>query len=68
MSALTFPQNPQLGQEFVATNGVTYTWLGYWSSSSPMTGGNSYFVYEGGDAVYDVTNDINGLELDGGNA
>jgi hypothetical protein len=67
MSVLTFPQSPATGQEFVATNGITYTWIGYWSSARANDLGQSYFVYEGSDSAYEF-NPTTDLELDGGAA
>jgi hypothetical protein len=35
--AISFPNNPALGETYLAANGVTYEWLGYWRAQS--TGG-----------------------------
>jgi hypothetical protein len=67
MSVITFPQSPVNGQEYVATNGVTYIWSGYWSSARASALGNSYFDCEGSDSAY-VYNPETDLELDGGAA
>ena len=65
--AITFPTSPTLGQEYVATNGVTYVWLGYWSSKQASETGKSYFTVDGGDSAY-IFNELTDLELDGGTA
>lgn len=62
--ALTFPQNPTLGDYFYADNAVTYVWTGTaWDSSIPIHNGTDYF-YVGGtaDTVFTVLDNT----LDGG--
>jgi hypothetical protein len=67
MSVITFPTSPVNGQEYVATNGITYVWNGYWSSFNAESTGKTYFVYEGRDSAY-VFDETTDLELDGGAA
>jgi len=68
---IIFPTTPAIGQEFVATNGATYIWLGNrWNSVTAINNRTAFFIEEGGDAntwatpengAYDTT-------LDGGTA
>lgn len=68
MSAITFPTATAQGQEYVASNGVTYIWTGtFWSSAKASETGKSFFVYDGGDSAY-VYNELTDVELDGGAA
>ncbi len=54
---ITFPQNPQLGQEFLADNGVTYEWQGtHWSNAVPTQAGRAFYTAVGGFA-HTETND-----------
>jgi len=47
---ITFPQNPAVNQEYVATNAVTYVWTGNrWDSITAIREGSQY-VYEAGSA------------------
>ena len=65
---IEFPQDPTLGQKFVAENTVTYTWLGdRWNSVRAIEQGTAEFYYEGGraDFVFDANVDT---QLDGLNA
>jgi len=65
--ALHFPQNPQLGDLFLADNTVTYVWTGSaWNSSIPIHNGTANYVYVGGNA--DTTFTILDNTLDGGTA
>ena len=65
---LDLPLNPTLNQQYVANNGVTYTWLGNrWSSEPAIRLGTASFYYEGADAFFDYDPDIND-DLDGGMA
>jgi len=60
-----FPQNPTTGQQWVAENTVTYTWLGdRWSSAIAVSNGTAVHYKEGGRA--NTTVFLN--ELDGGTA
>lgn len=57
--AITFPQHPTLGQEFVGDNSVTYQWTGeYWSTAVPALAGRAKYVAVGGDAFTEYNNDL----------
>ncbi len=61
---ITFPENPTLGQEFLADNGVTYNWIGtHWSNAVPTASGTAYYTAVGGFANTETFN----RTLDGGN-
>lgn len=61
---ITFPQEPVLGQEFLADNGVTYNWMGtHWSNKVPTEAGTAFYTAVGGDANTETFN----RTLDGGN-
>lgn len=61
---ITFPQNPALGQEFLADNGVTYEWQGtHWSNDVPTAAGRAFFTEVGGFADTEIFN----RTLEGGN-
>lgn len=61
---ITFPQNPVLGQEFLADNGVTYNWMGtHWSNSVPIRAGTAIYTEVGGFADTETFN----RTLEGGN-
>jgi hypothetical protein len=61
---ITFPTNPQQGQEFLADNGVTYEWQGtHWSNAVPTAAGRAYYTAVGGFANTETFN----RTLDGGN-
>jgi hypothetical protein len=63
---IDLPLNPMLYQQYVANNGVTYTWLGNrWNAEIAVRQGTSYFYYEGADAAFDY-NEVIDDELDGG--
>ncbi len=60
-----FPQNPTTGQQWVAENAVTYTWLGNrWSSATALANGTAVHYKDGGRA--NTTEFLD--ELDGGTA
>lgn len=60
-----FPQNPTTGQQWVADNAVTYTWLGNrWSSATAVANGTAVHHKDGGRA--NTTEFLD--ELDGGTA
>ena len=61
---ITFPPNPIVGQEFVASNGATYVWTsgGYWSSIVEIEQGTAAYIVEGGES----TTEENTIILDGG--
>jgi C1A family cysteine protease len=66
MTTLTFPQNPTVGQQWVAENAVTYTWLGdHWNSVTAISNGTVKYYNEGGGASFEYTPLSDGL-LDGG--
>lgn len=61
---ITFPQEPALGQEFLADNGVTYNWMGtHWSNKVPTEAGTAFYTAVGGAANTETFN----RTLDGGN-
>jgi hypothetical protein len=61
---ITFPPNPQQGQEYLADNGVTYEWQGtYWSNAVPTAAGRAFYTAVGGFAGTETFNST----LDGGN-
>ena len=65
---LDLPLNPTLNQQYVANNGITYTWLGNrWSSEVAVRTGTAAFYYEGSDAAFEYDPYVND-ELDGGMA
>ena len=66
---ITFPQNPVLGQEFVALNGATYVWLGNrWNSTTAIFNRTAAYIVESGDAYTWDTPENNAYDntLDGG--
>ena len=66
MTAITFPQNPTVGQSYVATNAVTYVWTGdRWSSSQAIGNNQAKYYVEGGDSSFSYNENLDGL-LDGG--
>ena len=61
---ITFPQNPELGQEYLPDNGVTYEWQGtHWSNKVPTEAGRAFYTAVGGFADTESFN----RTLDGGN-
>ena len=66
MTAITFPSSPTVGQSYVATNAVTYTWTGdRWSASRAITNNQAKYYVEGGDSSFSYNENLDGL-LDGG--
>ena len=66
MTAITFPATPTVGQTYVATNAVTYTWTGdRWSASQAIANTQAKYYVEGGDSSSTYIENVNGL-LDGG--
>lgn len=60
-TALSFPTNPTLGQEFIPNNSAVYEWRGdRWSTAWPVQNGRAYSVAEGGDAATQPDNTIDG--------
>lgn len=52
MTAIYLPPHPVQGQEYVAINGATYTWLGNrWSSTQAIKNRTAAFYIEGGDST-----------------
>ena len=69
MTAINFPDNPTIGQIFVATNAVTYIWLGdRWNTTVPIQNNTAVFYYEGGGSTTweDTTTPDTDIILDGG--
>jgi hypothetical protein len=70
MTAIFLPSSPTTGQEYVATNGATYIWLGNrWNTSIPISNGTAVFYYEGGDSTtWSTADQVNpgDITLDGG--
>jgi hypothetical protein len=66
--AITFPANPESGQEYVAENTVTYQWTGtLWSTLVPWDNRQSVYVAEGGGADQTFNENFDNI-LDGGTA
>lgn len=54
MPAIIFPSSPTVGQMFVATNNVAYTWVGdRWSAENPVHNGDAVYTTFGGAASLD---------------
>ena len=63
-----FPPDPTLGQRYVGTNGVTYTWLGNrWTGVQALQQGIAEHYVDGGDAAFEY-NALRDSQLDGGTA
>jgi hypothetical protein len=68
MTAIIFPSNPTTGQQFVASNGETYIYSGYYRSSiTAIEDGSASYIYEGGYAG-ETYNEIFDNTLEGGDA
>ena len=66
MIVITFPTNPQLGDEFLAYNGKTYVWLGdRWSGAQAVAVGRAAPFYDGEYASSTYNSNID-TTLDGG--
>jgi hypothetical protein len=66
--AITFPANPESGQEYVADNTVTYQWTGtLWSTLVPWDNRQSQYVVDGGNADQTFNENFDNI-LDGGTA
>lgn len=51
MTAITFPTDPTIGDDFLADNGSTYIWMGdRWSSAFSVIQGIAQPVIDGGHA------------------
>lgn len=58
---LQFPSNPELDQEFVGDNGVTYIWAGdRWSSTLAIIRKTARFIVDGEYADATETNILDG--------
>jgi hypothetical protein len=63
-----FPEDPTLGQKYVGTNGVVYTWMGdRWNGVAALESGTAKYYVDGGDAEFEYDISRDGL-LDGGTA
>ena len=63
---IKFPTHPNIGQEFLADNCVTYVWTGNtWNSTIPIHNGTAEYAIYGGSAS-SVYNDLLDNTLDGG--
>ena len=61
MTTVFLPENPTTGQQYAATNGATYTWLGNrWSSTYAIALGTATPYYEGGNSLTESTNILDG--------
>jgi hypothetical protein len=68
MTAITFPTNPTVGQEFVPNNSTVYQWLGNrWSSAWPVQNGFAASIAEGGNA-FTIYNELTDTTIGGGGA
>jgi len=66
--AITFPANPEPGQEYVADNTATYQWTGtLWSTLVPWDNRQSQYVADGGGADQTFNENFDNT-LDGGTA
>ena len=68
MTAITFPTNPTIGQEYIPDNAAVYVWVGdRWSTAWPVVHGQANSVAEGmySDTVY---NQLTDNTIDGGGA
>lgn len=49
--SITFPTAPKLGDDFLATNGSTYIWMGNrWSGAQAILTGQAQPFFDGGDS------------------
>lgn len=68
MTAITFPENPTLGQEYIPDNAAVYVWVGdRWSTAWPVIHGQAYSVAEGGYSSTEY-NELTDNTIDGGGA
>ena len=68
MTAITFPTNPAMGQEYIPNNAAVYVWLGdRWSTAQPVIQGQAYSVAEGGSSTT-VYNELTDNTIGGGGA
>jgi hypothetical protein len=65
---VVFPTSPTTGQQWVAENGVTYTWTGdRWSSVIAIQAGTAVAYIDNGDA-YTADAQLNITIVDGGSS
>jgi hypothetical protein len=58
---ITFPNNPKLGDDFLADNGSTYIWMGdRWSGSHAVITGTAQPVFDGEHASSTLDNTLEG--------
>ena len=68
MTAITFPTNPTMGQEYIPDNAAVYVWVGNrWSTAWPVVHGQANSVAEGGYSTT-VYNELTDNTIDGGGA
>ena len=68
MTAITFPTNPAMGQEYIPNNSAVYVWLGNrWSTAQPVIQGQANSVAEGGSSTT-VYNELTDNTIGGGGA
>ena len=68
MTAIAFPRNPTVGQEYIPNNSSVYVWVGNrWSTAWPVQHGQAYSVAEGGVAATG-SSELTDNTLDGGGA
>jgi hypothetical protein len=68
MTAITFPTNPTMGQEYIPNNSAVYVWLGNrWSTAQPVIQGQANSVAEGGSSTT-VYNELTDNTIGGGGA
>lgn len=66
--AITFPPNPTVGQEYIADNGITYTWLSNrWSGVQAIVSGKAQYIIDGEYSYSEYNPKIDKI-LDGGAA
>jgi len=66
--AITFPTDPEIGQEYVADNTATYQWTGsIWSTLAPWSTGISQFVIDGSYADQNYIDNLD-ITIDGNGA
>ena len=48
MTVITFPTNPEIGDDFLAHNGTTYIWMGdRWSGAQAVLSGRADPFFDG---------------------
>jgi hypothetical protein len=65
---LYLPETPTQGQRYVATNGITYTWIdNRWNGTLALAQGVAEYYVDNGDAFF-TYNILTNNQLDGGTA